>query len=297
MAEQILASRPSSSKAGFTATLWLFLALVIAGSAVFDVMIIQAGGVREAGALVAGVMCVPAFAAIISLVLTRRSLAGLGWGLGRIGYLAIAIALPIAIVAPVYATLWSIGLAELQMQEWSALVEENFGWRFAPVAAVLVIASIGLLIDSIVAAGEEIGWRGLLLTELARGLSLPMAAFITGVIWAVWHYPGILFGGYASESAPLWYSLASFTIMALGWSMVLAWLRFASGSVWPAALMHGAHNILIQAVLDPVTHDANGVTPFIAGEFGLGVAFAYGIAGGLAWRALVRMQRTRQASA
>jgi uncharacterized protein len=291
MAEQVLGANPTKARAGLSATLWLFLALVAAGSAVLNVMIIRAGGVREAGALVAGIMCVPALAAVVALLATRRSLAGVGWGLGRVGFIGLAILLPVLIVTPVYAALWASGLAGLDLQEWSVLVEENFGWRLAPAASVLAIASIGLLIDSVVAAGEEIGWRGLLLPELARGLSLPLAALVTGAIWAVWHYPGILFGGYASESAPVWYSLASFTIMALGWSMVLAWLRFASGSVWPAALMHGAHNIFIQAVLDPVTQDASGITPFVSGEFGLGVAFAYVVAGLVAWRALARMQR------
>lgn len=294
MAEQVLGANTPAAKTSFSATLWLFLALVAAGSAILDVMIIQAGGVREAGALVAGIMCVPAFAAIVSLLLTRRSLRGVGWRLGPVGYIALAILLPVVTVTPVYAALWGGGFAHLRMEEWSVLVEENFGWRLTPAASVLVIASIGLLIDSIVAAGEEIGWRGLLLPELARGLSLPLAALVTGAIWAVWHYPGILFGGYASESAPVWYSLVSFTVMALGWSMVLGWLRFASGSVWPAALMHGAHNIFIQAVLDPVTRDASGLTPFVSGEFGLGVAFAYLVAGLLAWRALADMQRRRK---
>ena len=81
MAEQIVSNPPpAKSGAGFSPTLWLFLALVVVGSAIFDVLIIQAGGVRKAGALVAGIMCVPALAAIVSLLLTRRSLAGVGWG-------------------------------------------------------------------------------------------------------------------------------------------------------------------------------------------------------------------------
>lgn len=294
MAEQIVSNPPpAKSGAGFSPTLWLFLALVVVGSAIFDVLIIQAGGVRKAGALVAGIMCVPALAAIVSLLLTRRSLAGVGWGAGSIGFLGLAVVLPALIVTPVYAAVWASGLGEIRIDEWSILVEENFGWRFGAVESVLVIASIGLLLDSLVAAGEEIGWRGFLLPELSRSFSLPLAALLTGAIWAAWHYPGILYGGYASAHAPAWYSVVSFTVMALGSSMVLACLRFASGSVWPAALMHGAHNIFIQAVLDPVTEDTSGLTPFVSGEFGLGVAFAYAVAGLFAWRALALMQRAR----
>lgn len=86
--------------------------------------------------------------------------------------------------------------------------------------------------------------------------------------------------------APVAYSLVCFTIMALGWSMVLAWLRFASGSLWPAALMHGAHNLFIQAVLDGMTRATGPALGYVVGEFGVGVAICYAAAGLLAWRAL-----------
>lgn len=275
--------------AGSFATLGVFLILVLAGSAVLDFMLIRAGGLKHATPLVLAIMWVPALAAIAALLLTRRSLATLGWRLGPIRIICAAVALPAAIVTPIYAVLWVSGIADADVSEWSTLVEENFGSRLAPAPALLVIASLGLLVDTVAATGEEIGWRGLLLPELSRKLSLPTAALVTGAIWAVWHYPGILWGGYASDSTPIWYSVVSFTVMALGWSMVLAWLRFASGSFWPAALMHGAHNITIQAILDPITNEAAGVTPFVIGEFGLGIAFAYVCAGALAWRALARM--------
>ena len=68
--------------------------------------------------------------------------------------------------------------------------------------------------------------------------------------------------------------------------MVLAWLRFASGSLWPAALMHGAHNLFIQAVLDGMTRATGPALGYVVGEFGVGVAICYAAAGLLAWRAL-----------
>lgn len=277
-------------------TLAVFLALVVVASTVLDILLIRAGGLRHAKGLVLAIMWVPALAAVASLLLTRRSLAAVGWRMGPIRILGAAVILPAVIVTPVYALLWAGGFAALDVREWSVLVRENFGWRLGAAPSVLVIASIGLLVDAIAAAGEEIGWRGLLLPELGQCLSLPLAALTTGVIWAVWHYPGILFGGYASASTPIGYSLVSFTIMALGWSLVLGWLRFASGSFWPAALMHGAHNIVIQAVLDPVTRDVSGLTPYLSGEFGMGVACAYAIAGWFAWRALARMPRAAPVS-
>jgi membrane protease YdiL (CAAX protease family) len=267
-------------------TLVLFLVLLIGASAVLDWMMIRAGGLREAGGLVALIMCVPALSAIAALLVTRRSLRGIGWRLGPISLLAAAIALPVLIATPAYLALWGVGLAQFDLHEWSELVTENFGWALSPLPSVLVIASLGLLLDALVAAGEEIGWRGLLFPELAKRMSLPLAALLTGAIWTVWHFPGIIYGGYSNDATPLWFNLTCFTAMALGWSMVLAWLRSASGSVWPAVLMHGAHNILIQAILDPITHGTNNAAPFITGEFGAGVALAYVLAGVIAWNAL-----------
>src|SRR5690606_15840593 len=127
MVQQVLNPSPSTKTTGFSSTLWLFLALVAAGSAVLDALIIEAGGVRQAGLLLAGVMCIPALAAVLALLLTRRSLAGIGWGHSRIGFIALAIFLPVVIITPVYAIAWGGGLAGLDIQEWSVLVEENFG--------------------------------------------------------------------------------------------------------------------------------------------------------------------------
>ncbi|MDY0065194.1 MAG: type II CAAX endopeptidase family protein [Steroidobacteraceae bacterium] len=281
---------------GSSRTLEIFLILVLVGSAILNYMVVQAGGVSHAMGLVFAIMWVPGLAAIAALMLARRPLADIGWRLGPARIIGAAIILPAVIVTPIYAVLWLGGLADLNTAAWSKLVEENLGWRLAAAPSVLVLASIGLMVDTVAAMGEEIGWRGLLLPELGRRMSWPAAALVTGAIWAVWHYPGILYGGYASSSTPIWFSLVSFTIMLVGWSMVLAWTRLASGSFWPAALMHGAHNITIQAILNPATKDASGLTAFVSGEFGLGVAFAYLIAGVIAWRAIARRQPARPGS-
>src|SRR2546430_1382585 len=36
------------------------------------------------------------------------------------------------------------------------------------------------------ALGEEIGWRGFLVPELARSMSFSAVALTTGIIWATW---------------------------------------------------------------------------------------------------------------
>ena len=57
---------------------------------------------------------------------------------------------------------------------------------------------------------------------------------------------------------------------------LLARVRLATGSVWPAVLAHGAWNAMIQTVLDPVTADGRP-SPWV-GESGLLVTLALVVA-------------------
>ena len=63
----------------------------------------------------------------------------------------------------------------------------------------------------------------------------------------------------------------------------VAWLRLRSGSVWTAALYHGAHNLTIQGIFDQSTTDT-GWTKWITTEFGIGLTFATVAMGIYFWR-------------
>ena len=49
-----------------------------------------------------------------------------------------------------------------------------------------------------------------------------------------------------------WYSVPCFVIMVVSIAFPFAWLRLRLGSVWPAAILHAAHNLFIQAFFDRV---------------------------------------------
>jgi membrane protease YdiL (CAAX protease family) len=142
---------------------------------------------------------------------------------------------------------------------------------------VLIRATLGVVLSMTTALGEEIGWRGFLVPELARKLSFARVALVSGVVWSLWHYPILLFADYHGQT-PSWYSLSCFTLMVLGISFVFAWIRLASGSVWPAAILHASHNLWIQSVFDPLTGDT-GRTAWVIGEFGAALAIAAIVAG------------------
>ena len=118
--------------------------------------------------------------------------------------------------------------------------------------------------------------------ELAKVNDFTRTALISGAIWAVWHYPGILFADYHSQ-APIWYSMICFTVMAVAFSVIMAWVRFKSGSVWTAMFLHAAHNVFIQTIFTPLTTDT-GPTEYVIDEFGVGLVIVYAVVAFVFWR-------------
>jgi membrane protease YdiL (CAAX protease family) len=54
---------------------------------------------------------------------------------------------------------------------------------------VVLTGTTGMLSGVAAATGEEIGWRGFLVPELAKALPFTGVALVSGLIWAASHYP------------------------------------------------------------------------------------------------------------
>jgi membrane protease YdiL (CAAX protease family) len=113
------------------------------------------------------------------------------------------------------------------------------------VVAVQVVAAltIGPAINTLFAFGEEFGWRGYLLPKLLP-LGPRVAVLVVGVVWGVWHWPIVAMGynyGVGYPGAP-WTGMLAMVAMTTATGTFLAWVTLRSGSVWPAALGHGAIN-------------------------------------------------------
>ena len=104
------------------------------------------------------------------------------------------------------------------------------------------------------ATGEEIGWRGFLVPELAKVLPFTGVALVSGLIWAAWHYP-IIAVVYRDAGLPPWFWLLKFTFVAVAISFAQAWLRLRTDSVWPPIFLHASHNLWIQSIFTPLTSD------------------------------------------
>ena len=109
------------------------------------------------------------------------------------------------------------------------------------VTFVTIIGSFTLLalFNSLFALGEELGWRGYLLAKLTP-LGLGRASLAIGVIWGVWQAPAI-FMGYNYPGHP-YLGMLLMVWFAVGWSVILTWLRQQTGSVLAAAFGRGLLN-------------------------------------------------------
>ena len=68
-------------------------------------------------------------------------------------------------------------------------------------------------------------------------------AVVTGLIWALWHFPENL-RGYNFPDNPLVGGLFIFPVGAIFLSIIFGWLRLKTGSVWSSSLAHAAFNVI-----------------------------------------------------
>ncbi len=207
--------------------------------------------------LVTGLMWSPALAAVFTKWIFGENLRDLGWGWGARRYRVLGYLIPLLYVLAVYVPVWITGLGGLNAVGYVQSVAKDYGLAALPAplacaAYILLAATAGFIAKAGRAMGEEIGWRGFLVPELSKVTGFTGVGLVSGLMWACWHFPLILFGDY-NAGTPAWFALACFTVMIVATSFIAAWLRLRSGSVWPAVFFHASHNMFIQTDLYP--HD------------------------------------------
>ena len=254
---------------------YLYLLLTLAFSAVVWIFIMWSGHMGMGfGLLIPVGMWCPALAALVTCRLLGRSFRSLAWGWPQGKYVAAGYFVPLAYAAIAYGAVWGLGVGGWNSQ-FVSQVAERFGLRGMPawgsLTLYIVFAATGGMMRSLsTALGEEIGWRGFLVPELAKQMSFTKLSLLSGIIWAAWHSPLLLFADY-NAGTNRWYGLGCFTVMVVSISFVFAWLRLKSGSLWTAALLHASHNLFIQAIFDNLMRDT-GRTLWYTTEFGAALA-------------------------
>ena len=197
-------------------------------------------------------MGAPAVAAIVVLRVRRASVRkGCGLYLGRARWLVLAWLAPVGLTAVMIgvgltlpgttltteysAFLLELGATETEAAETVAELEATGvspGVTLGGLALVL-----GATLFALAALGEELGWRGFLLTKLAP-LGFWKVSLVTGLVWGIWHTPLILLGLQFSAAPAIGLLLMPTATVAL--SPTYTYFTVRARSVLAATFFHGS---------------------------------------------------------
>lgn len=246
--EQEMNNSGIRKKATFT-----FFIIVILLSAVVETLICRGGPEW----LYFVLMWIPALAATVANCVSFREkvedfsvkklFAMGGFRKCKLRYILLGCLLPLVYLLIPYMVYWR-------------LYPENFAYHGVRVMLVLKdilpVLVIGTFLSLLSALGEEIGWRGFMIPALYERLGLNKTLLISSLFWCCWHLPLLVGGGYM-PGTPLWYQLPAFVLCIFPVGVMAGLLTLESGSVWPAAFLHAAHNNYDQAVFGLITRGDN----------------------------------------
>jgi uncharacterized protein len=268
----------------------LYVALTIALSSLFWAPMIISGHVLGAnGSYAVGLEWCPGSAALLTCAIMRIDLVALGWNVRPWRWQILAYATPLAVCAVAYGIIWITGLGGFPNMKTVADLRDSLGLgRLTTSEVILLWIPLWLTARSVrtfaSSLGEAIGWSGLLGPCLAARYGFTKAALITGAIWAIWHFPILLFSDYFdSASPPTWFALTCFVVQILGLSVIMLWLRLRSGSLWTGALLFASTDVFNQLVFVPLTEPRGWITAYAIDESGFMLPLVSAVAALLFW--------------
>jgi membrane protease YdiL (CAAX protease family) len=219
--------------------------------------------------LVALLMWAPGVASILVRIVRQEGFADVSFGLPRRGNrqeLLVAWLWPLGVALVGYGTAWLAGVAHYEpparLGSFPAIVQ-------LPIS-IAISLTFATSVGSLFALGEELGWRGYMLTRMVTA-RWPRPILLSGLVWWAYHLPLILSGQYASGAYPA-LSAVLFGAGIIATSYVAARVRFKSGSIWPAVVLHASWNGVIQQTFDQFTRADR--SQFWTGESGLLIVVA-----------------------
>lgn len=134
---------------------------------------------------------------------------------------------------------------------------------------------LSAIIGLILLFGEEYGWRGFLLKELAAVKGKIYSAIAVGIIWALWHGPAIYeLANYAKMENPLLLMIIQMGAVFV-FSFPFAYSYFLTKNIFPPIIFHFVWNFYNPIVLGSVYQNQPGIVEgnmiYINGEGLIGI--------------------------
>lgn len=230
-----------------------YVAVAFAMSAILSLIVGLTGGYQSP---LVGLQFLTMFIPALTVMVVRPLSGGaltLDWHRLSWTYLPVALLLlPIVMHAAMLPVAASYE-GRLPWQEWLTPEADGFvhssterGWGvMTPMGLagrVALNATVGVVVVSILAIFEEIGWRAWLLPRLQARVGPRSAVIVTAAIWAAWHVPFQLSGvQHVDGVSPVTLAL-TLPIGTFGAGLVVGWLWLKTESIWIVSLAHGAFN-------------------------------------------------------
>lgn len=243
--------------------LLVYFALLIPLSILGYVLVMKSPG------FVLLLMWAPGLSSILTRLLLREGIADISLRIGgrrTLKTLPFILLFPVAIGLVAYGLAWITGLVQYVTPDT---------YLKAPPAVIfvgllLVQMIFGTAVGLIGCVGEELGWRGYMLTRLIDA-RVPYPMLISGIVWGLWHLPLMIAGQYYSGPYPV-LSVFLFMLTITSFGYIIGRLRLTTGSVWPATFLHASWNAVIQNIFDFFSQGENVL--LWTGESGVLVALS-----------------------
>lgn len=110
------------------------------------------------------------------------------------------------------------------------------------VLRLLINAFVGILIASILAFFEEVGWRSWMLPKLINKYNLKKGVILSAIIWALWHIPFVLGDIHSISGVDKHWLLIINPMGHIGAGIVLAWIWIRTKNIVITSFAHGSLN-------------------------------------------------------
>ena len=120
------------------------------------------------------------------------------------------------------------------------------GFESNSVSIIILYLFTFFVIQLVTSGTEEIGWRGFLLPEFLKKYDTWAASFRTGIIWALWHAPVVLYIFYLQDM-PLFamvFSFFGFSVGIIAMSAVHSYFFIKTRSVLFSVYLHAMSNTI-----------------------------------------------------